>query len=62
MNTDTHGLELNDVRYKIIGCIYRVHSALGPGLLESTYEVCLLHELAKNGLKVERQKSVTDSI
>ncbi|MBS1613407.1 MAG: GxxExxY protein [Bacteroidetes bacterium] len=58
MNTDAHGLELNDVTYKIIGCMYRVHSALGPGLLESTYEVCLLHELAKNGLKVERQKAL----
>jgi GxxExxY protein len=32
-----------------------VHRALGPGLLESVYEVCLLHELNKRGLKVERQ-------
>jgi GxxExxY protein len=34
----------------------KVHSALGPGLLESVYEVCLLHELTKRGLLVERQK------
>lgn len=31
---------------------------LGPGLLESTYEVCLCHELSSNGLKVERQKTI----
>ena len=50
--------ELNDLTYKIIGCAYRVHSNLGPGLLESTYEVCLEHELLKAGLSVERQKAL----
>ncbi len=49
-------MELNDLTYKIIGCVYKVHSELGPGLLESTYEVCLEHELLKAGLSVERQK------
>ena len=49
-------MELNDLSYKILGCVYKVHSELGPGLLESTYEVCLMHELIKTGLKVERQK------
>ncbi len=34
----------------------KVHSTLGPGLLESVYEICLLHELTKRGLLVERQK------
>jgi GxxExxY protein len=34
----------------------RVHSALGPGLLESAYEACMLFELVKLGLKVEAQK------
>jgi GxxExxY protein len=33
----------------------KVHSALGPGLLESTYEACLLHELSKSGLRSARQ-------
>lgn len=42
----------------IIGCAYKVHSALDPGLLESTYEVCLMHELVDEGLKVEQQKSL----
>jgi len=51
-------MELNDISYKIIGCAYKVHSELGPGLLESTYEVCLEYELLKVGLKVERQKSL----
>ncbi|WP_246095404.1 GxxExxY protein [Saccharicrinis carchari] len=51
-------MELNDISYKIIGCVYKVHTELGPGLLESSYEVCLAHELLKEGLKVERQKSL----
>jgi GxxExxY protein len=48
--------KLNDISYKIIGCAYAVHSELGPGLLESTYETCLEYELLEQGLKVERQK------
>jgi GxxExxY protein len=51
-------MELNDLTYTIIGCVYKVHSELGPGLLESTYEVCLEHELLKAGLRVERQKGL----
>ncbi len=49
-------MELNDLSYKIIGCVYKVHAALGPGLLESTYEVCLVYDLSKSGLFVEKQK------
>jgi GxxExxY protein len=51
-------MELNDLTDKIIGCVYKVHTGLGPGLLESTYEVCLEHELLKVGLRVERQKAL----
>lgn len=51
-------MELNEITYKIIGCVYKVHSELGPGLLESTYEVCLEHELLKADLKVEQQKAL----
>ncbi len=51
-------MELNDLTYQIIGCVYKVHSALGPGLLESSYEVCLEHELLKAKLIVERQKAL----
>jgi iron complex transport system substrate-binding protein len=41
-----------------IDCGLKVHQALGPGLLESVYEACLLQSLASRGLKVERQKPV----
>lgn len=51
-------MELNDLSEKTIGCAIKVHRTLGPGLLESTYEVCLVHELKKTGLKVERQISL----
>jgi len=40
---------------QIIGAAMRVHTALGPGMLESAYEVCLHHELSKSGLRVARQ-------
>jgi GxxExxY protein len=40
----------------IIGCAIKVHSALGPGLLESAYEECLYYELVKSGLIVNKQK------
>lgn len=45
----------NAIGETILGCAIKVHTALGPGLLESTYEACLVHELTKAGLKVERQ-------
>jgi GxxExxY protein len=35
-----------------------VHSELGPGLLESTYQTCLAHELTLQGLKIEQQKAM----
>ena len=40
---------------KIIGAAMNVHSALGPGLLESTYQTCLQYEFVSTGLKFERQ-------
>jgi len=43
---------------KIIGAAMEVHRALGPGLLESAYEACLVYELAQRGLKVEQQKPI----
>ena len=49
---------INDLTQIILDCSYRVHSALGPGLLESAYEECLFYELNLNGLKVEKQKSL----
>lgn len=43
------------ITYKIIGCCHNIHSELGPGLLESVYEVCLESELTGLGFEVERQ-------
>ena len=48
--------DLKKITEAIIGGAISVHRALGPGLLESTYEICLVHELSKQGLDVERQK------
>jgi GxxExxY protein len=45
----------NEVSYKIIGCAMKVHSALGPGLLESAYEECLAYELRRMNIKVDCQ-------
>jgi GxxExxY protein len=42
----------------IVNCAYRVHKALGPGLLEKAYESCFVYELGKAGLKTERQVPV----
>ena len=39
----------------IVSAAYTIHKALGPGLLESIYEVCFCHELTKKGLSVRRQ-------
>ena len=46
---------LNQVTKQIIGAAIAVHRALGPGLLESAYETCLVYELTQQGLKVETQ-------
>jgi GxxExxY protein len=40
---------------KVIGCAIEVHSALGPGLLESMYQRCLAHELELQGIRFEQQ-------
>ena len=45
--------EINALTRKVIGCAMAVHSALGPGLLESAYEACLIFELRRAGLHVE---------
>ena len=49
-------MSINDITYEILKCAYKVHTNLGPGLLESAYEKCLFYELQKNGFKVEKQK------
>ena len=46
---------INDVSGEVVDAAMRVHSALGPGLLESAYHACLAYELRKRGLKVLAQ-------
>ena len=48
----------NELGGLIVGAAIAVHQELGPGLLESVYEVALAHELRCNGLEVERQMPV----
>ena len=48
----------NEITERVIGCGIKVHTNLGPGLLESAYESCLYYELFKAGLSVERQKPI----
>jgi len=45
----------NDISGAIVDASMKVHTALGPGLLESAYETCLKHELQQRGYKVETQ-------
>lgn len=47
-----------EVFKKILDASFKVHTALGPGLLESSYEECLYFELKEKGLKVEKQKAM----
>lgn len=51
-------MDLEQISRKAIGAAISVHRVLGPGLLESAYEICLAHELASLGLFVERQKPI----
>ncbi len=46
---------VNNIAYKIVGCAIEVHKHLGPGLLESIYESCLIDEIKNNGMFVESQ-------
>jgi GxxExxY protein len=48
----------NDLSYLIPGADFKVHTALGPGLLESVYEVALSHELKTIGLEVKNQVGI----
>ena len=48
----------NELSKIIVDLSYKIHTKLGPGLLESVYEAILYHELTKRNLKVERQKPI----
>jgi len=46
----------NEISNEILNASFKVHTALGPGLLESAYKECLFYELKKRGLHVEKEK------
>ena len=46
----------NEISTSIIDCAMRVHTELGPGLLENAYEACLYYELIQEGLLVSKQR------
>ena len=46
-------MELNDISGQIIAAALKVHTVIGPGLLESVYQNCVYHELKKRGLQSE---------
>ena len=51
-------MEINQTTELILKCSFKVHTELGPGLLESAYEECLFYELKQTGLFVEKQKAL----
>ena len=52
------GIEFDQLSNQVIGCAIEVHREIGPGLLESTYEQCLAHELITNGFDFKIQHSL----
>ena len=51
-------LKENEIAKRVADAAYHVHTKLGPGLLESVYEVVLAHEIEKRGLAIKRQVSI----
>lgn len=51
-------MEINQITHEILNSAYKVHTKLGPGLLESAYQACLVYELKKKGLLVEVEKAL----
>ena len=50
--------KVNQLAFEIISAAIKVHNALGPGLLESVYEKCMIHELGNRGHKVKSQLTI----
>lgn len=51
-------MDVNQLTHEILDSAYKVHTALGPGLLESAYQACLVYELRKKGLMIETEKAL----
>jgi GxxExxY protein len=52
---------LDEITGEIVDAAFKLHTGLGPGLLESVYEIVLARDLQRRGLQVERQKAVSFS-
>ncbi|MEX0907602.1 MAG: GxxExxY protein [Gemmatimonadota bacterium] len=52
-------MDINIVSGQIVDTAFRIHKALGPGLIESVYETVLSRDLARRGFLIERQKSIS---
>jgi GxxExxY protein len=48
-------MDFDELSNRVIGCAIEVHRELGPGLLESTYEQCLAHELSRDNISFKLQ-------
>lgn len=46
---------INELAYKVVGCAIEVHKIMGPGLLESIYQKCMLKELSLNGVEARQE-------
>ena len=55
ISVSSHLLDIDEVTGAVVDAAMRVHTALGPGMLESVYEKCLKHELVKHGWRVRSQ-------
>ena len=51
-------LKENELSHVVIGLALEVHTVLGPGLLERSYQECLYHKISKAGIIVEKQKAI----
>lgn len=58
MNADGRRLPVDEITGRVIASAFEVSNALGSGFLEKVYENALFHEIRKNGLQVEQQKSI----
>ena len=48
----------NEISRQIVDAAYKIHTTLGPGLLESVYEALMVYELRKRGLQVKQQQTL----
>jgi GxxExxY protein len=51
-------MDIEKIFKTVLDCSFKVHTALGPGLLENAYEECLYYEIIQSGLLVEKQKAL----